>query len=271
MITSHVFDKWEHHNKEFLEKCRGKYVAVTFSAGKDSSVCLFFLLKVKQKYGFDMGGFLYAYPRHRYSPGFRDIALPFWKEKGVEIVYRETEQDDTILDEAENPCRPCQNLRKKDLPDIFTLSGRDQTDVVIVSGHSLWDLAGYALDRLVADALASSTDYSESYSEDRFLEISQRFYPFLSMTGGYSIYRPMLFLNAEEISGVCAENSLPILDTPCRYSMLRPKKVLGGYFKQFGYQFGYGRVLDFAKKYLKIAELDDIQKMSQEEYLTKRF
>jgi tRNA(Ile)-lysidine synthase TilS/MesJ len=271
MTTAHGFDKWETYNREHLEKCRGKYVAVTFSAGKDSSACLYFLTRAQEKYGYDLGGFLYAFPRHRYTPEFRDTLLPFWKDLGVDILYRETEIEDTILENVENPCRPCQNLRKKDLPEIFSLAGRPPEEVVIVSGHSLWDLAGYALDRFAANELANGTDYSESYSRDRFLEISQRFYPFLSMKEGYSVYRPMLFLNVEEISSVCEENSLPVLGTPCRYSELRPKKVLGGYFRAFGYSFEYTQVLDFARKFLNIADLAEIQRMSQEEYLAHRF
>ena len=271
MNTAHVFEKWKIYNREYLERCRGKYVAVTFSAGKDSSVCLFFLNKAKEEFGYDLGAFVYAFPKHRYTEGYGDLLVPFWKELGIDIEFRETEVTDEILEQGGNPCRPCQDLRKQGLPELLAHLKRSPDDIVIVSGHSLWDLAGYALDRFVARKLAASTDYAESFSHDRFLEISQRFYPFLSMKGGYSVYRPMLFLNVDEITLVCGENSLPLLETPCRYSMQRPKKALGGYFKRFGYQFEYSQVVAFAKEYLKIAELEEIQKISQEEYLTRRF
>lgn len=271
MDASTVFDKWEGFNREYLEKCRGKYVAVTFSAGKDSSACLRFLVAARERYGYDLGGFLYAFPKHRYSSEFRETLLPFWRNLGVIMVYRETDVDDTLLEDVDNPCRPCQNLRKKDLPEIFSLAHRPPEEVVIVSGHSLWDLAGYALDRFAANELAASTDYLESYSDERFLEISQRFYPFLSMKGGYSVFRPMLCLNIEEIRTVCEEKLLPVLATPCRYSLERPKKVLGGYFLRFGYRFDYENVIEFARKFLKIAGLEQIQQMAQEEYLTQRF
>jgi tRNA(Ile)-lysidine synthase TilS/MesJ len=271
MNTAHVFEKWKLLNNEHLKKCRGKHVVATFSAGKDSSVCLYFLNKAKEEYGYDLSGVLYAFPKHRYTEGYRERLLPFWNNLGLEIECRESPVDDTILEEGENPCRPCQNLRKKDLPKLFDFLSRPPGEVVIVSGHSLWDLAGYALDRFVADKLSSSTNYAESFSKDRFLEISQRFYPFLSMKGGYSVYRPMLFLNVEEITMVCGEISLPVLETPCRYSQQRPKKKLGGYFQTFGYQFEYGQVLAFAKEYLDIAELEEIENISPEEFLTRRF
>ena len=271
MITKHVYEKWRTQNREYLEKCRGKYVAVTYSAGKDSSACLFLLHEARKEYGYDLGGFLYAFPKHRYTVEFCDTLPRFWSSFDIDVVCREAAEEDSILENQENPCRPCQNLRKKVLPDIFSRLARPIDEVVIVSGHSLWDLAGYALDRFVADKLAASTDYAESFSEERLLEISQRFYPFLSMKEGYSVYRPMLFLNSEEIKFICEEKSLPVLDVGCRYSYKRPKKILGDYFERFGYQFDYRQVLAFAKEHIRIAELERIQKISREEYLTQRF
>ncbi len=70
---------------------------------------------------------------------------------------------------------------------------------------------------------------------------------------------------------VCGDNSLPILEIGCRYSQHRPKKMLGSYFQRFGYEFEYSQVLAFAKEYLKIAPPEEIQKTTQEEYLTRRF
>ncbi len=114
------------------------------------------------------------------------------------FTYRNSDVDDSILDEEENPCRPCQNLWKKALPEVFTLVQRPVQEVVLVTGHSLWDLAGYALNRLVGDALADSTTHAEVYS----------------------VYR---------------------------------------------------QVFEFARRYLNIADLETIQSITRDEYLTKRF
>lgn len=271
MIAKHVFEKWREHNAGYLEKCRGKYVAVTLSAGKDSTACMYLLKEAAGDYGYEIGGFLYAFPTHRYNPDFLKKLRSFWEKQGIEIAVREATADDTILEGTENPCRPCQDLRKKDIPQIFPYIGRKPQQIVLVSGHSLWDLACYALNRFTVEKLAASTSFAESFSKDRLLEISQRFYPFLSMTGGYSVYRPMLFLNQQEIELICKEKELPLLETSCRYSQRRPKKVLGEYFERFGYQFEYDSVLDFAKTYINIAGLDEIENISPEEYLTRRF
>ena len=271
MAYTHVLEKWESLNRDYLEQMSGKLLAVTFSAGKDSSAALELLNAVKEKYHFDLLAFTYAFPRHRYTAEFEHTLKEYWGPRGVDITYRISDVDDSVLDEVENPCRPCQNLRKQALPEVFSRVRRPAEDIVLVSGHSLWDLAGYALNRLVGDALADSTTHSEVYSKERFLEISQRFYIFLTMPEGYSVFRPMLVLNADEIELICEEKSLPILDVSCRYSLMRPKKVLGGYFEQFGYHFSYRQVFDFARSYLNIADLETIQSITQDEYLTKRF
>jgi len=271
MITQHVYKKWITLNRDFLEQCRGKYIAVTYSAGKDSSACMQLLRDAADEYGFELHAFLYAFPKHRYGPEFLAKISSFWEQAGIDIVFRDAKAEDTILEGEDNPCRPCQNLRKKDLINLFPHIGRKLDEIVIVSGHSLWDLAGYALNRFVSSELAASTKHAESFSKERLLEISQRFYPFLLMKGGYSVYRPMLFLNREEIMLVCREKSLPILEIPCRYSHRRPKKILGDYFERFGYQFEYNDVLEFAKKHIEIAGIEEIQHIAPEEYLTRRF
>ena len=271
MTYTHVLEKWETLNREYLEQMSGKLLAVTFSAGKDSSAALELLNSVKDKYQFDVLAFTYAFPQHRYTEEFEHIIKQYWTERGVDITYRNSDVDDSILEEKENPCRPCQNLRKKALPEVFTLVQRPVQEVVLVTGHSLWDLAGYALNRLVGDKLADSTTHAEAYSSERFLEISQRFYIFLTMPEGYSVYRPMLVLNADEIEVICEEKSLPILGVTCRYSLMRPKKVLGGYFEKFGYRFTYRQVFEFARTYLNIADLESIQSITRDEYLMKRF
>lgn len=82
MITTHVLEKWETLNREYLTQLKGKMVAVTFSAGKDSSAALYLLNAVKEKYNFDVSAFLYAYPRHRYTEDLGRELKTFWGALG---------------------------------------------------------------------------------------------------------------------------------------------------------------------------------------------
>ena len=270
-----VYDRWEGANEEYLEACRGRFVAVTYSAGKDSSGTLFLLHRVHEKYGFEVGAFVFTYPVHRYPPGTVEPLRAFWEPKLDLFFIRETDRQDDILDAAEacgeDPCRPCQDLRKSALPEIFPVAKKQMHETVIASGHSLWDLAGYALDQFAEKELNATSQFDPETQRKRFLEVSQRFYPFLTMPEGYSVYRPMLFLNADEIVAICTENSLPLLGTTCRYSQKRPKKVLSGYFERFGFRFTYEGVADFAHRFLDIPERQEFERLSREEYLTERF
>lgn len=271
MKESDVFNLWHEKNKLELEKCSEKIVAVTFSAGKDSSVCMSFLNEVKSEYNFELRAFMCAYPHHRYTDEVNRKLSDYWTEKGVELTVQIPDEQDDIMEGQENPCRPCQDVRKKSLPGIFSYINKPISDVVIVSGHSLWDIAAYALNRQLAEQLAVVNENSETASEKRLLEISQRFYPFFVMPEGYSVYRPLLHLNQPDIHRFCAENSIPVIETECRYSTWRPKNNLSAFFERFGYSFNYDKVFNFAKKYLNIIPLTDITNIESGEYLGKHF
>ncbi len=271
MKETDVFKKWLEKNNPELEKCRGKILAVTFSAGKDSSVCQYFLNEVKEEYNFELKAFLCAFPHHRYTDDINTRLQKYWKEKGIDLTVQLPDEPDEIMSESANPCRPCQNVRKKSLPGIFSYIERPVSEVVIVSGHSLWDIASYALNRHIAEQLADAPENSETLSEKRLLEISQRFYPFFTMPEGYSVYRPLLHLNQPEIHRFCIENTIPVIETECRYSGWRPKNNLSEFFEKFGYSFNYEKVFNFARRNLNIIPLEQITEIESGEYLGNHF
>jgi tRNA(Ile)-lysidine synthase TilS/MesJ len=271
MKNSNVFDFWKEKNEEWLEKCSGKTLAVTFSAGKDSSVSQYFLNEVKEEYNFSIRAFMCAYPHHRYTPEETIRLTGYWKSKGIELTAQSPDESDMIMEEQQNPCRPCQTVRKRALPEIFSYINRPVSDIVIVSGHSLWDIAAYALNRLLAEKLSSDNQDSETMSEKRLLEVSQRFYPFFTMPEGYSVFRPLLHINQPDIHKFCSEKSIPVITESCRYSIWRPKNNLSEFFERFGYKFNYETVFNFAREQLNIINLDEITSIRSEEFLSKHF
>ena len=270
-MNDSTFSKWHDDNRIWLEKCRGKALAVTFSAGKDSSVCQYFLNEVKDLYGFELRAFMCAYPRHRYTDEINSALTEYWKDFGVDLTIQEPEAGDSQMEEADNPCRPCQDERKKSLPEIFSYFERPASEIVIVSGHSLWDIAAYAVNRVIAEKLASTGGGGETMSKKRLLEVSQRFYPFFTMPEGYSVYRPLLNLNQHEIHGFCSKKSIPVIEQECRYSTWRPKNHLSEFFGTFGYEFDYETVFNFAKQQLNIIPLETITSIGSREYLSRHF
>ena len=266
-----VFQKWETHNRDYLNACQKKRLIVIFSGGKDSSACLFLLHKAKDQYNYDLEAHLYAYPRHIYKEGFKEELLSFWGKQGVKLFFHPSEEDDSLLEHQENPCITCQAIRKKALFRLLPFTEKSISNLVIVSGHSLWDLAGYVLEIFIAKELADYSLRENSVSAERFIEISQRFYPFISMREGYAVFRPMLCLNQKEIEHILEAEALLALDTSCRYSQFRPKKVLGNYFQMFDYQFSYKKIIEFAQKKIGISDISKIKHLSQKEYLSRHF
>jgi len=266
-----VFQKWEIHNRDYLNACREKRLIITFSGGKDSSACLFLLHKAKDRYNYNLEAHLYAYPRHIYEEDFKEVLLSFWRKHGVKLFFHPSEEDDSLLEYQENPCITCQGIRKKALFRLWSSTEKSMSNLVIVSGHSLWDLAGYVLEIFIARELADYSHHENPVSAERFIEISQRFYPFISMREGYAVFRPMLCLDQKEIEYILEAEALPVLDTSCRYSRFRPKKVLANYFQTFDCQFSYKKIIELAQKKIGISDTSKVKYLSQKEYLSNHF
>jgi len=258
-------------NREHLEASRGKLLAVTFSGGKDSSACLSLLNNLKTRFDFRVHAFLYAFPIHRYSGAYLRKLRSHWANLGVKLTVQEPDEPDRVLADSPTPCRVCQGVRKQALTSLFRFTDEPQERVVIVSGHSLWDLAAYAVNRLVANQLATDTTYAEAVDDQRLVEISQRFRPFLCMPEGYCVFRPMIHLNQEAIELVCREHGTPVLPVSCRYTGQRPKHLLSTYFRQLGFQFTYESVLRFAEAFVGLADTRTVLDMDKEEYLNRHF
>jgi tRNA(Ile)-lysidine synthase TilS/MesJ len=271
MGNATVSESWEKRNAVYLTRCAGKKIMVAYSGGKDSSVCIHLLRGVKEKYGFEVEAHLYAFPRHLYSPAYRDAVSAYWESQGVPFGYHEAALSDPDILGLSDPCLLCQKTRKKAMALLFSQLGIPMDKLVIVSGHSLWDLAGYALEHLINHELAQQKPQNADRARDRFLEISQRFYPYLNMKEGYAVYRPMHFLNQEEIRQLLQKSGAPPEDSACQFAVNRPKKFLGKYFEKFEIEFTYEGVMAFADRHLALQEKSIAESINKEEFLGLRY
>ena len=271
MDSAHVSREWEKRNREYLTRFAGKKLVVAYSGGKDSTVCVHLLNGVKEKYGFTVEAHLYAFPRHLYNPAYRAAVTGYWESHGVPFGYHEATEADPEIRDLEDPCLLCQKVRKRALLSLFPKMGAPLPKLVLVSGHSLWDLAGYALEHLINHKLARQKEEDRERSRERYLEISQRFYPYLEMKEGYAVYRPMHFLNQEEIRLLLRESGATPEDSACQFAVNRPKKFLGKYFEKFGIEFTYDGVMEFARKHIALEAKAAVEAVDKEEFLGRRY
>jgi tRNA(Ile)-lysidine synthase TilS/MesJ len=260
---------WRKQESEILDSLGGKEVWLLFSGGKDSTLAFYFLYMAAQDFKFNFQVHAGAFPKHRYNKPERDRIHSFWLEKGFNIHWHNIHDSDDALDEAPDPCLVCQRLRKQLLFDVVRDSCNNLEDLVIVINYDLSDLVSYTLEYLTGSIY--SDNGNGQCVQKRFTEVSHRFYPVLKMDQGYTIYRPILRYNEQDVIKIVKEASIPILTVPCRYAKYRPKRTLAAYYEAMGLHFDYDKVFDFAKNRLGLLSAGGYASMKQEDYLKKVF
>lgn len=270
-----AFDKqldyiaWRKQEREVLESLGGKEVWLLFSGGKDSSLAFYFLYMAAQDFKFNFQVHAAAFPKHRYTKPEIDRIHSFWLEKGFRIHWHDIHNSDDVLEEASDPCFVCQRLRKQLLFDVVGNRCNSLEDLVIVISYDLSDLVSYTLEYLTGGIY--SENGNGQCGRKRFTEVSHRFYPVLKMDKGYTIYRPLLRYNEQDVIRIVKEASIPIVTVPCHYASYRPKRTLAAYYDAMGLHFDYDRVFDFAKDHLGLLSAGGYTSMKQEDYLKRVF
>ena len=273
MASTQHFDYflWRKNESNFLQSLKEKEVWLLFSGGKDSSLSFFFLYKASQDFNFSFQVHAGAFPKHRYVKNEMNKIDSYWAEKGFNIHWHDIENSDEALETAPDPCFVCQRLRKKLLFDVVGSNCKNLENLVIVISYDLSDLVSYTLEYLTSGIYAKQDNSDGQFSKKRFIEVSHRFYPVLKMDKGYTIYRPLLRYNEQEVIRIVKKASIPILTTPCRYASYRPKRTLAAYYKAMGLHFDYDSVFGFAKEHLGLLSAGGYTSMRQEKYLKSVF
>jgi tRNA(Ile)-lysidine synthase TilS/MesJ len=265
------YSSWKQEHSFTLEALRGKRVFLLFSGGKDSSVCLHLLLEAGREFGFSFEAHAGAFPFHRYSASEKERISSYWQARGATILWHDVAQDDACLEVADNPCSSCQNIRRQKLNAVLMKTVEEWSKLVVVVSYTLWDVVSYAAEYLLAGVFCKADERDSRDVQKRFVETSQRFYPFLPMKEGYSVFRPLLRYNECDVLKTVEEEGIPILRIPCNFKDSRPKRTLESYYARMGLRFDYDQVFNFAKQTMGLPDAEAFVGMDKEKYLTKVF
>ena len=265
------YSHWKEEYKPILESLCDKNIIMLFSGGKDSSVAMDLILKAGEEFGFDLKVFAGTFPVHRYTDAEKKKLEYYWIKRNVNIIWYDIGKTDDYLKNSENPCILCQGQRKKLLKDILTSSIDDWNSLVLIVGYSLWDLASYSVEHLLADIFSNPDQGLDVEKNKRFKETAQRFYPLLKMKEGYTVFRPLIKYNNDNILKVITQKNLPTLSVPCKFKDFRPKRILEKYYEKMGLRFNYNQVFDFARKSLNLPDISSFTSIEKEDYFINIF
>jgi len=263
--------KWAKEYNHVLMSLAEKDIFLLFSGGKDSSLALAFITRASKEFGFEFNAHAGAYPVHRYTSEEKERISSYWSQERVEITWYDMEETDEDMKKSPNPCHVCQKVRKKMLNTILSSTIDNWGKLVLIPCFSLWDIVGYSLENILSGIYSSSRKESQPEYIKRFLETSQRFYPIIKMKEGYTVFRPLVKYNGNDILEMVNSEDIPILSIPCQYKDYRPKRLLERYYQKMGMRFAYDNVFAFANEKLNIPAIDVYSSMDREAYIHEVF
>jgi tRNA(Ile)-lysidine synthase TilS/MesJ len=267
---------WVKDNKEYLESLYNKRVFVTYAGGKDASVILHYLIQAKVDFGFDFETHAAMFPTHVYTVDEVNKLDSYWKSRGININWHPINENESLFEIAKqkgtNPCEVCHTTKRKRFLEYLNETTTDWNSLVIIVGWSLWDLVGYSLEYLFGSVYSNTNGLFQGNSiEERFFRTSQRFYPMLKMKEGYSLFKPLLRYNDQEIKSVIQENQIPILTIDCKYKDFRPKRLFAESYIKMDLYFDYDKVLKFAEESLNLQKPSAYTSLDKEDFITSIF
>lgn len=270
------YQEWKDLHRQILESFRDRKVMMFFSGGKDSSVALHLIHKAGEEFGFAFEVHAGVFPKHVFTNADREKISSFWNGRGINIHWHEVREADeglgTALSEGTSPCLVCNTAKKKELMGYLKERGLDMKNLVVVMCYSLWDLASATIEHILG-ALYASDDCSPTVrhktKEERYHETFQRFYPILRLKDGFSVFKPLIRYNDQQILTLLSSEGIPILSTKCTYRQYRPKRHFAMYYERMNLMFDFEKLLSFARGALHLPDESYFAGIEEDRYLKK--
>ena len=272
MKTTLTYEKFVHDNNEYLKTFCDKRVYVAYAGGKDASVILHFFARAKEEFGFEFETHVGMYPPHVYTKEDVYRLDSYWKMRGIQITWHSVNKNEAdfeiALQQGTNPCEVCHAAKREYFLEYLIRTVNDWNTTALILGWSLWDIVSYTMEYLLGSVYTETeTLYQGKSIKDRFFRTSQRFYPMLKMKEGYTLYKPLLRYNDQDIVKVVRENEIPILTTDCKFKDYRPKRYFAESYLKMNMYFDYDKVMKFAHEALNLENPSSYQVLNKEKFI----
>jgi PP-loop superfamily ATP-utilizing enzyme len=115
MLSTLDYSRWRADNRDVLAKLNTMNVVLSFSGGRDCSLILEFLIRAQHEFDISFRVVTGKYPNHCFPDEHTRQIDEYWRDRGINIEFREIEEDDEKCEQAvrasSNPCNVCHTRR----------------------------------------------------------------------------------------------------------------------------------------------------------------
>ncbi len=275
------FKRWLNDNKEFLAQFSGKTLFILYSGGKDCTLILDYLLEAQEEFHFSCEVHAGKYPCHIFTESEIEKLDSYWKGRQVNIHWHKIADNDDDFDVAINkginPCTVCHEKKRSYMSNFIASKYERLDNLIIVVSFTLWDIVSYSLENLLFNIFSDNPDRDSKYFgsantiQDRYFQTSQRFYPYIHIKNSFSVYRPFIRYNEQEIADAIKKTTLPLSTGTCLYKSSRPKRIFSECYEKMNLSFDYKRVMSFGRAALELRDLSDYKDLDMKQYLANIF
>ena len=275
------YKRWLNDNKDFLSQFSGKKLFILFSGGKDCTLILDYLLEAQKEFNFSCEVHAGRYPNHIFTDDEVKKLDSYWKGRNVNIHWHKIADNDdeftAAINKGINPCTVCHTNKREYMSNFIFSNYDDLKKLIIVVSFTLWDIVSYSLENLLFNIFVDQPDKNTNFFgsantiRDRYFQTSQRFYPYMNIKNSFSIYRPFIRYNEQEIAEAIKEKNIPLSTGTCLYKSSRPKRIFSDCYEKMDLSFDYERVVSFSKTALELHDISDYNDVNIKEYLANIF
>ena len=204
------------------------------------------------------------FPQHVYNVSKLSSCGQFFEKLNIKYFPLPSSHIDYGMPHSE-ACEICKVARRSSFVNYYTPLRQDND--VIITAHNLSDLMAYYLE-LTVEALSFQKNEK---SQNRMLEMTNKFLPSYTTELGTEITRPLLDFSQQEIhqilsGGVLDNDELKIISNKCIWSNQR-KRLLQDYFVKSEVVSSFSVVNELLIKNFSMPTTNDFMQLPYDTYL----